>query len=438
MARLKDILLNWSARRITQHYLKSDSTANDVQNLQQLLELRNDEIKRLKVSDKNRAANHLKLKDRYREKQAESKQLQRRTKSIKLRLATVRERNSRLKRKLELTSPLVVSLHDLKNAPHLAGDSPLALRFLEKIRYIYNFEFFWKHWMRLGVLQQYTPRPMVRDDALEKFGRRKNKNGNLKLPSIVLVTPSYNQADYLKYTIDSVVSQDYPNLDYVVMDGGSTDGTRELLAQHSTHFCYWHSKPDDGQTAAIADGFKHSDAEIMGWLNSDDMLMPGTLYYVGKYFSEHPEVDVIYGHRVVINSGGNEIGRWVLPPHDAEVLLYADFIPQETCFWRRGLYEQVGGIDTNFNYAMDWDLILRFQKAGARFYRAPYFMGVFRQHEEQKTSSILQESGYPEMHHLRSRELAHDYSLEGLARTVTRAQVGGLVCWWLMRAGIRW
>ena len=106
----------------------------------------------------------------------------------------------------------------------------------------------------------------------------------------------------------------------------------------------------------------------MAWLNSDDLLLPGALFYVAEYFRKHPEVDVIYGHRIIINEDNRETGRWVLPPHNDNMLQWADYVPQETMFWRRDLWDKVGGyVDESFQFAMDWELILRFRNAGAVF-----------------------------------------------------------------------
>ena len=130
---------------------------------------------------------------------------------------------------------------------------------------------------------------------------------------------------------------------------------------------------------AINRGFAHSTGDIMAYLNADDLLLPGSLNFVAAYFEAHPDIDVVYGHRVLIDADGAEIGRWVLPPHEDEVLSWADFVPQETLFWRRDMGERAGGaMDESFRFALDWDLLLRFRDAGARFVRLPRFLGAFR------------------------------------------------------------
>jgi len=142
----------------------------------------------------------------------------------------------------------------------------------------------------------------------------------------------------------------------------------------------------------------------MAWLNSDDILLPGTLGYVADYFNRHPEIDVIYGHRILIDENDKQIGRWIVPRHDDKVLSWADYVPQETMFWRRSIWEKAGSqIDESFRFAMDWDLLIRFREAGARFARLPRFLGAFRIHPHQKTSAAISEIGFQEMDRIRER-----------------------------------
>jgi len=144
----------------------------------------------------------------------------------------------------------------------------------------------------------------------------------------------------------------------------------------------------------------------MAWLNSDDILFPGALAYVADYFARHPDVDVIYGHRILIDENDRQIGRWLLPRHDDNVLSWADYVPQETLFWRRRIWDKVGGkVDESFRFALDWDLLIRFRDAGARFARLPRFLGGFRIHAAQKTSAAISDIGFEEMDRIRQRVL---------------------------------
>lgn len=272
-----------------------------------------------------------------------------------------------------------------------------------------------KYWMKLGRLEQYTPRPFDPDHFTLTAS-----DSDVTLPSISLVTPSFQQGQFLERTIKSVVSQNYPKLEYVIQDGGSDDGSAEIIQRYQNKLTYWSSEPDQGQADAIKKGFNHTSGEIMAWLNSDDLLLPGVLSFIGEYFAKHPEVDVLYGNRVIIDAVDREIGRWVIPGHDPEVLAWADYVPQETLFWRKRLWDEVGGLDTSFQFALDWDLLLRFQNAGATFACLPDYLGCFRVHDEQKTSHALESVGYQEMLRLRERHNGYLIPEEEISKLTLR------------------
>ena len=253
---------------------------------------------------------------------------------------------------------------------------------------------------RLGRLNQYVPRP------ISKVSHYARRFVNLANPTLSIVTPSYQQAEFIERTLKSVLNQGYPNLEYFVQDGGSTDGTQEVLIQFGNRLSGFQSSPDAGQSNGINIGFNKTSGEIMSWLNADDIMLPGTLDRVVDFFNNHPEVDVVYGNRLMIDKNDMEIGRWILPSHDSNVLSWVDFVPQETLFWRRGIWNVIGGqIDESFHFTMDWDLLLRFRNGGAKFAHIPHFLSAFRVHENQKTSSKLREIGYAEIDLLRLREL---------------------------------
>lgn len=245
---------------------------------------------------------------------------------------------------------------------------------------------------------QYKPRP------LRFRGQAASVPGGEGFPGISVVIPSLNQARFLSGAIRSLLDQRYPQLEIIVVDGGSRDGSRELIESFSPSLAWWCSEPDAGQSAALNKGFNRATRDIMAWLNADDRLAPGALARVALYFAGNPEIDAVYGHRVLIDEEDREIGRWILPPHSDRVLSWADFIPQETLFWRRGLWRRTGGeIDDSFKFAMDWDLILRFRGAGAKFVRLPFFLGLFRVHSGQKTVTEIWGDGFSEMQALRTR-----------------------------------
>jgi carbamoyltransferase len=247
----------------------------------------------------------------------------------------------------------------------------------------------------LSIHYQYRPRPLR---LLPHYYQTPSSAASL---TFSIVTPSYNQARFLETTIKSVVDQLYPNLQYVVQDGGSSDESTAVLARYQSRLTHWESRTDRGQAHAINLGFGRATGDIMAYLNSDDVLLPGALHYVADFFARNPQVDVVYGHRVVIDTNDAEVGRWILPRHDDNFLRWADFVPQETLFWRRRIWEKVGGaMDESFHFALDWDLLLRFLDAGARFVRLPRFLGAFRLHSEQKTSRQMFDLGVPEMDRL--------------------------------------
>ena len=304
----------------------------------------------------------------------------------------------------------------------------------------------------------YAPR-LVQPD---KFSRAKP---SAPRPKLSIVTPSFNQARFLGETMRSVLEQDSVDCEYVVQDGGSTDGSQRLVAAavdgdrrtvdggrstedgisslpESPRLVAWASAPDAGQADAIAKGFAKTSGgpdDVMAWINSDDYYQPGALAYVADYFAWHPEVDVIYGHRIVVDEESREIARWFLPKHDPEVLRLNDFVPQETMFWRRRIWDRVGGIDASFKFAMDWDLLLRFQAAGAKIVRVPYFLACFRVHAAQKTSAQMQSIGQLEINHLRERAQGRVIAPEELERNprLLRYLRRSAFIEWLWKLGIR-
>jgi carbamoyltransferase len=252
---------------------------------------------------------------------------------------------------------------------------------------------------RLHELAHYRPRPLHIPERYHTPLPLDNP------PTISICTPSFNQGRFLERTICSVLDQNYPALEYAVQDGGSKDESVTIMEKYRNRLVHIESRKDNGQGHAINLGFAHATrGEIMAYLNSDDLLLPGSLNYVAAFFRSNPDVDVVYGHRVVIDPEGKEVGRWILPAHSDQMLIWADYVPQETMFWRRSIWDKAGGrIDDAFQFALDWDLLLRFREAGAKFVRLPRFLGAFRVHSSQKTSADIADTGTPEMNRLRTR-----------------------------------
>lgn len=258
---------------------------------------------------------------------------------------------------------------------------------------------------QLALVPQYSPRPIL-PERFPVF-----PTTTPRLPSLTVVTPNFNQGAWLETCIRSVITPAAEGVQHIVRDGGSTDQSQAVLQSYDTQLHAWTSEPDGGQADAIARGFAQSegdDDDLMAWINADDHYLPGTIPFVRHFFATHPEVDVLYGNRVLINDDGAEIGRWHLPPHQDEVLKLYDFVPQETVFWRRRIWAKAEGIDASFQFALDWDLLLRFQSAGARFVHLPRFLAAFRLHADQKSAAIIGSTGQSEIDHLRRRTFGRD------------------------------
>ncbi|MBI4566096.1 MAG: glycosyltransferase [Planctomycetes bacterium] len=214
----------------------------------------------------------------------------------------------------------------------------------------------------------------------------------MNLPRITVVTPSFNQADYLEATIRSVLGQNYPDLEYFIIDGGSTDSSIDVIRRHERSVAFWCSEPDQGQSDAIAKGFERASGEILCWLNSDDLFLPGALLAVGRYFRRHPEAEALSGGAYWIDPSGRPMRRGA-PVFTLGVRATYDYLRhydidglfQQATFWTRAAYEAVGGIDRTLHYVMDWDLYIRLAKR-RRFDVLGRFLGGFRYHAGSKTA----------------------------------------------------
>ncbi len=248
---------------------------------------------------------------------------------------------------------------------------------------------------------QHPPRPI-------NYSKKKISLDNAPPLKISVVIPSYNQGIFLESTIKSLLNQNYPHLELIIVDGGSTDYSPQIIQKYKDVLHWWCCEPDNGQANALNKGFAHTTGEILSWLNADDCHAPDTLAVASNFFTKHPEVDVLYGNRIHINKHGMEIGRTILPPHNNRILSWADFVPQETLFWRRGLWEKVGArLDESFDFAMDWELLLRFRAARANIKHSPKLYGLFRVHSQQKTATRISDTGFREMQQLREACLGY-------------------------------
>ena len=248
----------------------------------------------------------------------------------------------------------------------------------------------------------------------------------MSLPKISLVTCSYQQGHFIGATLRSVLEQAYPALEYIVVDGASRDGSVAAIRDVQSRLAWWVSEPDQGQTDALAKGFARSTGEVMGWLCSDDLLLPGALDAVGRCFEAHPEVDWLYGDAIWIDAVGAPLRTKREMPWSRTVFLFDhNYLAQPSVFWRRSLFEQAGGLQTEWNLAMDADLWLRFARISKPHHLARY-LSCMRYYPEQKTRA-LKPAGRREDERLRVREAPRmaalpRWPLRALARCL---RVGG-------------
>ena len=220
---------------------------------------------------------------------------------------------------------------------------------------------------------------------------------------ISVVTPSFNMAPYLEDTIKSVLGNLRAGDEYFVIDGGSTDGSADIIRRHERHITSWVSEPDSGYADALAKGFDRATGDILCWINAGDLYLGGALDTARQWLAG--DLDMIFGDDFYIDEGNRVLSYsrgWV--PNLRMATLYGGWTPlQDACFWRRGLYQSIGGIDRSLRYADDYDLFLRMALAGRTSY-VPVAFSAFRRHAGQK--SISGSAAYEdERKRVRAREI---------------------------------
>jgi glycosyltransferase involved in cell wall biosynthesis len=207
-------------------------------------------------------------------------------------------------------------------------------------------------------------------------------------PKISVITPSFNQAPFLERTIISIHNQGYPNLEHIVIDGGSTDESAQIIRKYENRIAYWHSRPDGGQSDAINAGASMASGQYMMWINSDDMLMPGALLTMARAFMDDSGTDLVYGDQVEVDTGDRVTKRVHTIDFDIRNFIYEIHIivHQQSALWRTDLFHKIGGLKL-YRYAMDYDLFYRMYVCGARFKRIPDLLSAFRVHSEGLTGS---------------------------------------------------
>lgn len=217
------------------------------------------------------------------------------------------------------------------------------------------------------------------------------------LPKISIITPSYNQGKFLEQTILSVINQNYPNLEYIIMDGGSSDDSVEIIKKHLNKITYWESKRDNGQADAINKGLSKCTGDIICWINSDDVLMDGALENIAQKFKNINEPAIVSGNFRTIDVNGNVIWQ----PKSENDSLYAsnysaldllkcwrNTLPQPSTFWNRAAFEKLRLLNANYHFAMDLEYWLRAISMGIKIYKTNSVYSSFRVHPKSKSSTL--------------------------------------------------
>jgi glycosyltransferase involved in cell wall biosynthesis len=201
-----------------------------------------------------------------------------------------------------------------------------------------------------------------------------------------IVTPSYNQGRFIQRTVESVLSQGYPLVEYVICDGGSSDDTATILHSYMDHVRVV-IEPDNGQADAVNKGICLSSGDVIGWVNSDDTYRPGALMTVAGFFAHHPRIDVVYGDADLVDTDERVIGRYYTEPWDRERLLHRPFICQPAVFFRRDVIQRFGLLNQDLHYTLDYEYWLRLAYSGASFAYLPYTLANARLHPDSKTET---------------------------------------------------
>ena len=247
------------------------------------------------------------------------------------------------------------------------------------------------------------------------------------LPLVSVVTPFLNQAKFLERTIESVLSQDYPRLEYIVVDGGSKDESVSIIQEHAARLSWWVSEPDAGQTEAINKGFSHARGDILAWLNSDDTWMPGAVTSAVQAFAAHPRAGLIYGGANFVDEQDRVLGRFAAAQTSYRQLRQGFVhIPQQAAFFRSDLWRSVGPLDASLYFAMDYDLWLRISRVSQVKY-IPQAWANFRLHSAGKTI-MADERCWPEMLRIHRRDGGSFFSII-VAKYYVRKVIAPVLRW---------
>ena len=208
------------------------------------------------------------------------------------------------------------------------------------------------------------------------------------LPKISVITPSFNQGHFIEQTILSVISQQYPHMEFLILDGGSTDNTVEIIRKYEKHITYWHSKKDNGQASAINEGFNRATGSILCWINSDDMYLPGIFARIAVHFIQETVPKIVFGNCIHFSDESGKVrGSSVTRAHERLDLSLCDYIIQPSSFFNRSAWTLTGQLNEAMSFAFDWDWFIRAKRAGVELLPLAEYLSIYRIHQQHKSGS---------------------------------------------------
>jgi glycosyltransferase involved in cell wall biosynthesis len=245
---------------------------------------------------------------------------------------------------------------------------------------------------------------------------------------VSVIVPSYNQGQFIGATLDSILQQDYAELECIVVDGGSTDSTIEVLKSYDDSRLSWLSERDQGQSDALNKGLLRASGDIITYLNSDDLLLPGAVAFAVQYFERHPDADLLYGDGYFVDAEGKRLMPFKSAPFDlALAILNGQDLAQPGTFWRRIVSDRIGLFEVSFHYRMDFDYWLRVALAGFRLEYVPGERAVYRLHGESKT--VAQRATFVKDWEVIIQRLFERHDLPANLRAL-EAEAFNVVEWW--------